>query len=427
MKNRKIAISVLVVFLVVVALALAWTRSTSGKTAAPSENGATTVHLVYARPVRRDFQVTLPWTGRVESVHCVRLIALVDGRVQSIGVPDETAVASGAPLFETGGPTVATARRALAAAVQSATARLKTARETLKRKQQGLKAAEKALDARTRALAAQLALAKQTAAARKLALGQHLGTAEQVALAQAEVDRLTAELSTARLQEDQLPAADDLASAEQQVRGLESALAAARAKLDDLAARTHLSAPFAGVFTERRVHVGQTVRSGDVLAAVIDPHHLRIVATLFAPAGVALTQGMKADVRLPGTGNRLPVAVSRVVAEATPAGAAMLWLTGVEIDNRLRPGATASGRLTLTERRGALAVPRGALVYDAADTPFLFVRHAGGCRKVRVRTGAEQDAWVEIADGLQENQAVVVQGAYELYYASFSQVYKIAD
>jgi len=334
-------------------------------------------------------------------------------------------VSAGALLFRIDGPILTAMQEAQQTELRSVTARLRMAHETVKRKETALKAAKKALEARTRALMSQLALAEQTAAAREAAFKQHLSTAEQVAVARAEVARLTADLSSVRSEKDRLPAGDELAEAQRVVYELESAVAAVKARVAKLEARTRLRAPFDGVFTDRKVSAGQTVRSGDVLGTVVDPRHLRVAARLFPPVDAAL-DGAQAEILLPGR-EQVAVEVDRIVARSTSDGAVTLWLTGPALEGRFRPGTAVSGLVVLTHRRNALAVPRTALVYGPDETPFVFVKTSGGPRRIRVRTGVVQGNWIEVRSGLREDQAVVVRGAYELFFASFSRTYKVAD
>ena len=72
-------------------------------------------------------------------------------------------------------------------------------------------------------------------------------------------------------------------------------------------------------------------------------------------------------------------------------------------------------------------MPRGALVYDAQETPYVFVQRGRDMVQQRVRTGLTSKGWIEILTGLSDTDQVVTQGAYELFYRNFNQVYKVAD
>jgi multidrug efflux pump subunit AcrA (membrane-fusion protein) len=78
-------------------------------------------------------------------------------------------------------------------------------------------------------------------------------------------------------------------------------------------------------------------------------------------------------------------------------------------------------------RPKALAVPESAIVYDAEEHPYLFVLKDAGYEPHNVRLGLIQDGWVEVVSGLEQNQSVVTQGAYELFYRQFNEQFKVQD
>lgn len=82
----------------------------------------------------------------------------------------------------------------------------------------------------------------------------------------------------------------------------------------------------------------------------------------------------------------------------------------------LRPEMTASVRIELETRRGVLALPRRALRREDGRS-FVLVRggvsREGGGEKRWVRSGAQDDAYLEIAEGLREGEEVLVSAQGE--------------
>jgi len=136
--------------------------------------------------------------------------------------------------------------------------------------------------------------------------------------------------------------------------------------------------------------------------------------------------GRKSVVR---TGGRDTVSgtVTKILPEASSTGATEVWIESPEIDALLRPGQTVEGLLAAGSDSEALAVPESAIVYDKDDRPCLFVRSGESYERLDVRTGMDQDGWVEIVSGLMPDQLVVVNGAYELLYQDFDQQFKVQD
>ncbi len=104
-----------------------------------------------------------------------------------------------------------------------------------------------------------------------------------------------------------------------------------------------------------------------------------------------------------------------------------MWIEGDDIDRQLRPWEMVSGDVVLEIHENAVAIPKGALIYDEHETPFVFVKKADGYKKQQVHTGIALNEWVEIISGITDEDSVVVQGAYELFHQDFSKVYKVAD
>jgi len=315
------------------------------------------------RPEGRDFSVSIPYFGTVESGKAVSLPALVAGRIVSIHVPDESAVRKGALLFTLGGP------------------KIRARAETLKKRIASLR--------RRAALADEAVRLKEKAVAEKMARKGEL---------------LAAKDARSRIRSD---------------------LAAAEAEETALRQQARLRAPIDGVFTNRRVNTGQRVERGAILGRVVPPGALRISATLFPPEGLPL-RGLTAIVRT-GEGKKITAEVTKVAPVRTREGAVRVRIEGAAVDRSFAPGEGVSGDLLLAVHRNSLSLPRAALVRDEKNQTFVFVKKKDGYHRRAVETGAVDKGRVEIIKGIGENDLVVVRGAYELFYRDFNRTYKVAD
>jgi RND family efflux transporter MFP subunit len=318
--------------------------------------------IVTAEPVMRSFARRVPWSGTVQSTSTVQLTALEAGRVEAIPAADQAPVKAGTPVIVLGGLQLSAQRARLQANVES--------------------------------LQEQLSLATQTVQTLQENVAGQLVTKSELAAAQADQAKLLAQLRDAQL------------------------------ALESSRAQANITAPVAGVFTDRRVSVGQPVRADEVLGEIIDPNHLRIVASLFPPAAAPL-QGKEATVRLPG-GEPLTGTVGQVLPQASNTGATIVWIEGLQIDKRLRPGQTVTGEITV-EVGTFPAVPGSAVVYGPQEQPYVFVRQDGKYERRDVRVGQIQNGWIEILSGIEPGQMVVTQGAYELLNREFSSQYRVED
>ncbi len=361
-----------IVFVLIVIVAAAgiglWYQYSANRPAAggPSpadQSSLATALIATSPPVTRTLSQQIPWVGTVESQAMVQLKALQAGRVEAIEAQDEAPIGQGATIIQLGGPQIEAQRARLHADLES--------------------------------LQSQWNLAGQTAGRLKQSLGVQLATADQLATAQEAQVKLSGELRNAQLA---------LRSFEQQIR---------------------VTAPMPGVFTNRRVSPGQTVNAGDAIGDIIDPNHLRVVASLFAPPAAVL-EGREATIRLDAT-QSLAGTIRRVLPQAGGTGATVVWIESAQINERLRPGQSVSGQVTIAVRQAALTVPQSAIVYDANEQPLVFVEKDGAYESRPVRLGLTQDGWVEVLSGLEPEQAVVTQGAYELFYRRFNEQFKVED
>ena len=313
-------------------------------------------------PVMKDFRRTVSFIGKVVPKRKVEIVARVSGRIVSIPVPDESPVQKGEILFALGGPEIEKRRKSLEAHLEVLEKEMALAEKTVRLKDKGVKA-------------------------KIIPYGELLSAQEHLLSLEAEFEALKAELAAFK-------------------------------------AGLQVKAPISGIFTRRRVSIGQDVEKGTVLAEVVDLQALWIKATVFLPKKTKLC-GKQALIKT--ASHPLRAQVIRVSPRHTPAGGTVVFLEGKEIPRNLAPGQTVSGEIILEEHRGALALPAEAVVYDEKERAYVFVKSGKTFEKRRVKTGLAANGYIEIVSGLQKEEEVVIQGAYELFYRNFNQIYKVPD
>ncbi len=365
MKARYWVGLVVVVVVISVALMLRYLRvhASAVHPNIPQTVPATAPLIETAQPAMRTFALRVPWIGTVEAQTSVQLTALVAGRVEEIEAKDQAPVQVGEVIARLGGPQIETQRGQFQARVESLKSQLDIADQTVERLQRDL--------------------------------NEQLVTRDQLAAAQETQLQLRGQLRDVQLAQD---------SFEKQIE---------------------LAAPIAGIFTSRRVSVGQALSVGDAIGEIIDTGHLRVVAKLFPPEGVAL-DGRNTSVLI-GEEQSVPGTVQHVLPQTSSTGETIVWIGGPEIDQRLRLGQTVSGDVVVETNRSALAVPQSAIVFDSREQPLVFVRTGDTYKPLSVRLGLTEDGWVEVRSGLEQNQAVVTRGAYELFYRQFNEQFKVQD
>ncbi|RFF29340.1 efflux RND transporter periplasmic adaptor subunit [Wenzhouxiangella sediminis] len=237
----------------------------------------------------------------------------------------------------------------------------------------------------------------------------------------AEIARIQALLDNERrrvrrlsdLADSQSIAQDQLDEARTAVESLKAQLDAAQARLDDAEynlRQTTIASPVSGRIQSRFISVGDYVTpgmrvfelvSGQALQAFLPlPEHLQGEVELGQPVRLASParphdwiEAEVTDLRpVIGEGSR---AIELIVALDNPGG----W----------RAGGSVTGRVIL-ERHEGLVVPPASVVRRSAGE-VVYVVEGGRAQARSVRVGLRGDGWVEIAEGLDAGETVVVDGA----------------
>jgi len=177
-------------------------------------------------------------------------------------------------------------------------------------------------------------------------------------------------------------------------------------------------APFAGTIEQKIVSAAERTQLGETLFVLADTTSLWIAADLRERdwSALRLREGDPLTIESPAIPGKTIAAkvhfLGREVSEATNS----VPLVGV-VDNRdgaLRPGLFARVTIPVEVPRDVVAVPESAVTrHDGA--PFVFVAEgASEYREVPVRTGLEQQGWVEVLDGIRSGEPVVTAGTFFL-------------
>ena len=182
-----------------------------------------------------------------------------------------------------------------------------------------------------------------------------------------------------------------------------SEVALARQQLDD----TVLRSPIDGVVRERLVFAGEYRSAGTAVATIVRQHPLRLQLAIPERASSAVQVGQRVRVSVEGVADVHEGRVTRVspsIAEGTrtlPIEAEV-----PNTDGKLRPGTFAKADI-VTAEDPALMVPQSALVVFAGVEKVLVVKD-GKAKEQRVRTGIRVGDRVEILDGVNAGDNVII-------------------
>ncbi|EHP44636.1 secretion protein HlyD [Cupriavidus basilensis OR16] len=203
------------------------------------------------------------------------------------------------------------------------------------------------------------------------------------------------------------------------MRAKAATLASARsntARLAQLASYTQIRAPFDGVVTARNVDTGALIDAGSAGGPGRELFHLsagtRLRVYVQVPqdaSGMAGPQ-MQAWLTLPQfPGQRFPATVARNAGAIDTVTRSLR--VELDVDNaggRILPGAYAEVHLSAPQTRAGLDLPANTLMFRAQGTCVAVVG-AGGKLAIRpVTLGRDFGSHVEITEGLQGSEQVVV-------------------
>lgn len=184
-----------------------------------------------------------------------------------------------------------------------------------------------------------------------------------------------------------------------------------------------LVAPFSGMVTARFVDPGAFIPAattgstpqGAAVLTLMDYSRVRVQAFVPEPEVPFIKNAAPAKVSVEELPDRVfPGFVTRFAHALDPATKTML--TEIEIpnpDGELRPGAYATVQLELERKQNVLLLPVQALLVKKAGTSVFTVAE-GKIKKLSVKTGFNDGVNVEIANGLNPDQAVILVGKQTL-------------
>ncbi|HEU4629589.1 MAG TPA: efflux RND transporter periplasmic adaptor subunit [Gemmatimonadaceae bacterium] len=195
----------------------------------------------------------------------------------------------------------------------------------------------------------------------------------------------------------------DAESAQRAAELAESQLATARAQLasaEQALASTRVTAPFAGVVSDRAVSAGDVVTPGAELFTVVDPSSMRYEASVPAEALSAVRVGAPVHFTVSGyPGRSFEGHVTRVNPTADPTTRQVRLIVSVpNAGGQLVGGLYAEGRVA-SERQPALVAPASA-VDERGVTPAVY----------RLKNGVVERVPVEIALRDPQSERVALNG-----------------
>jgi cobalt-zinc-cadmium efflux system membrane fusion protein len=174
-----------------------------------------------------------------------------------------------------------------------------------------------------------------------------------------------------------------------------------------------------GEINERDITLGESVDPNKELFHIIDLSEVIVQADVYEEDVGKVKLGLDARIRVLGYPNdAFAGKIKFIGAQLDPDTRTLpVWISVKNPDWKLRPEMFAKVAVVLNKNEDVLSVPKDALMEDGGEK-FVFVQTGNTFNRVDVQTGAEDDRFVEIKDGLVPDDMVVTDGKREVYTQS---------
>ncbi|TDA68889.1 MAG: efflux RND transporter periplasmic adaptor subunit [Clostridia bacterium] len=192
-----------------------------------------------------------------------------------------------------------------------------------------------------------------------------------------------------------------------QIRQAEITVAAKEADLPKMV----IASPISGEVTEVAAAPGDEVRVGSPVAKVADYTRLEAVVPVDELDIAKVHPGQEVEVTTDAVpGRKFPGRVTEIATEGTAQGGVTSFDVRVALDSQegLRPGMTITASILVATRTNVLLLPLEAVQETRGQTVVMLAQDGGQPRPVPVKLGLADVRFVEVLNGLEEGQEVLL-------------------
>ncbi len=194
---------------------------------------------------------------------------------------------------------------------------------------------------------------------------------------------------------------------------LKEQLTGAKARVGSInhsSSKTNITAPVSGVVEKKLVDTGDFVRIGDPIVQIISIQSLRAHLPFPEHIGVQLKPGLKVRLTTPTSTKTVETVIHELKPMITEGSRSVDVIADVVNEPGWQPGASVTGSVILGEQAAAMMVPEQSVVLRPAGEVVYIVRD-NKAQQVIVKTGLRQNGLVELTEGVNANDTVIVDGA----------------
>jgi RND family efflux transporter MFP subunit len=197
----------------------------------------------------------------------------------------------------------------------------------------------------------------------------------------------------------------------EEVRNRQAVLLQRRAELQSAKqqlAETTLYAPFEGTVRERRANLGEFLAAGTPVVTIVQLHPLRLRVEVPERDAQGIRIGQPVRVIADGEADTAAGRVARISPAIQEQSRTLI--IEAEVENRrghLRPGAFAKASIQTASNNNVITVPPDAIVTFAGIQKVYLIKDGRAIER-NVVIGRRESDWVEIIEGLEENETIIV-------------------
>ena len=198
-----------------------------------------------------------------------------------------------------------------------------------------------------------------------------------------------------------------------QQAALKEQWAGAKARLDSVkhnSSKTKVYAPAAGKIEKKLIDDGEFLRVGDPIVMIVSSQLLRAHLPFPEQIGAKLKPGLKVRLSTPTSSQSVDAVIHELKPMITEGSRSVDVIADVTNAPGWQAGASVDGTVVLGTQADSLMVPEQSVVLRPAGE-VVYLARGNKAYQAIIKTGVRQNGLVEILQGLNENDAVVVDGA----------------
>lgn len=187
---------------------------------------------------------------------------------------------------------------------------------------------------------------------------------------------------------------------------------------------TNLTAPFSGVVTKKMIDLGSVVGPGSPLVEITDVSQLKLTVNVPERDILKFKMGQQVNVGADIYSDRkFSGKVTNISIVADKSHNFKVQITINNASRELYAGMYGSVSLSNSKSVTAMAIPRQALV-GSSKSPKVYVVKNGKAVLVSFNAGTSDGDYVEVVNGLNKNDQIVIKGQVNLEDNSFVKIKK---